>query len=136
MSAWHSSGWRNSPRAKLLVAAALVLLLALVAPAGSLSVVGVARALLALAMLAGAAWWMARGRAPRQAFRLRAPLEVLSRQGLSPRCSVALLQADGQRFLIAYGDGFAQIRPMAAHERSGARRAAGHRRTPASGVLQ
>jgi flagellar protein FliO/FliZ len=136
VSALPSKESLRTPRAKLLVASALLLLLALVTPAGSLSVVGVARALLALALLAGAAWWMARRRAPRQAFRLRAPLEVLSRQGLSPRCSVALLQADGQRFLITYGDGFAQIRPMASRKHSRSRRAAGQRSTPASGVLQ
>ena len=113
--------WQSGPRAKLLVATVLVLLLSLAAPRGGLSVVGLARGLLALALLGGAGWRLARGRSSRRAFRLHEPLEVLSRQGLSPRCAVALLQADGERFLVTYGDGFAQVQPVAPRKRIGSR---------------
>lgn len=126
----------RGPRAKLLAAAGLVLLLALVAPRGGLSVVALARGLVALMLLVGTAWWVMRERTRRPAFRLREPLQVLSRQGLSPRCSVALLQADGQRFLVTYGDGFAQVQVVAARKRTKPRRAAAHRGVAASGGLQ
>ena len=127
---------RTAPRTKLLAAATLVLLLALLAPRGGLSLVGLARGALALLLLGGAGWWLLRGRASRPTFRLREPLQVLSRQGLSPRCSVALLDADGRRFLVAYGEGFAQVQAVVPRRRSRARRMPSQRGVPASGGLQ
>ncbi len=126
----------TAPRTKLLGAAALVLVLALAAPRSGLSVVGLARVVLALLLLGGAGWWLLRGRTRRPAFRLREPLQVLARQGLSPRCGVALLDADGQRFLVAYGEGFAQVQAVAPRRRTRARRMPAVRGAPASGVLQ
>ena len=125
-----------TPRTRMCGAAALVLLLALVAPRGGLSVVGLARVPLALLLLGGAGWWLLRGRMSRPAFQLREPLKVLSRQGLSPRCSVALVDAEGQRFLVAYGEGFARVQVVAARRGSPARRMPSRRGAPASGRLQ
>jgi hypothetical protein len=120
----------------LLGAAALVLLLALAAPRGGLSVVGLARVVLTLLLLGGTGWWLLRGRTRRPSFRLREPLQVLSRQGLSPRCGVALLDAEGQRFLVAYGEGFAQVQAVEPRRRTRIRRMPSQRGAPAPGGLQ
>ena len=37
------------------------------------------------------------------------PLRVVSRASLSQRNGVALLEADGRRYLVAFGDGFATL---------------------------
>jgi flagellar protein FliO/FliZ len=124
------------PRTKLLLACGLVLLLALVAPRVGASTVGLARGVLGACALAGAAWWWARGRARGPAFQLTEPLQVLSRRGLSPRCSVALVEAEGRRFLIAYGDAFAQVQPMPRARHRPASRAAKRTCTALPGVLQ
>jgi len=36
-------------------------------------------------------------------------LKVLARASLSPKSAVALLEADGRRYLVAFGDGFATL---------------------------
>jgi hypothetical protein len=36
-------------------------------------------------------------------------LKVLARASLSPKNAVALLEADGRRYLVAFGDGFATL---------------------------
>jgi hypothetical protein len=36
-------------------------------------------------------------------------LKVVARASLSPKNGVALLEADGQRYLVAFGDGFATL---------------------------
>jgi hypothetical protein len=36
-------------------------------------------------------------------------LKVVSRAGLSQRCGIALVEADGRSFLVAFGDSFAEI---------------------------
>ena len=127
---------RRAPRWKLLLASGLVLLLALLGSRGASSEVGLARGLLAVALLGGVGWWMARGHSRKPSFRLEEPLQVLSRQGLSPRCAVALLQVEGQRVLVTYGDGFAQVLPMAPPRRRRTRRPGNPRRAQLSGVLQ
>jgi flagellar protein FliO/FliZ len=127
-------GRAASPRTKLLAASGLVLLLALLAPSGGLSAAGVARLLLALGALAAAGGWIARGRPRRAAFRIEEPLQVLSRRGLSPRCAVALVEAEGRRYLVTFGDSFAQVQPMRRRRRTGSPRA--RRGAPAHGVLQ
>jgi hypothetical protein len=45
-----------------------------------------------------------------------APLKVLGRAALGPRSGLALVEADGQRLLVAYGDGFAQTTPLRREE--------------------
>jgi flagellar protein FliO/FliZ len=126
----------RGPRAKLLLAIGLLLLLALLGSRGASSVVGLARGVLVLSLLGGVGWWIARGRSRRPAFQLEEPLQVLSRQGLSPRCSVALVQVDGQRVLVTYGEGFAQVVPLRPARRLRTRRPVSPRRAQLSGALQ
>ena len=37
------------------------------------------------------------------------PLKVIAKTALSPKTQVAVIEADGQRLVIAFGDGFAQL---------------------------
>ena len=121
-----------SLKVKLIAAAFLILLLAAFAQQSGTSAALMARIALAVAALAGlTAWWIrARGGAGRP-FQLPPLLSVAARTGLSPRCGVALVEADGRRFLVAYGDGFAQLlnalppRPPA-HARTGRKVRAPH----------
>ncbi len=104
---------RISPKHRLLLAAAAVVSLAAAAPGGQAALL--ARVVLALCALGGIAWWFhraAKARAPVGGFSLalaEPQLQVLSRTGLSPKHGVALLQADGRRYLVVFGDGFAQV---------------------------
>jgi hypothetical protein len=44
-------------------------------------------------------------------------LRVVSRAGLSQRCGIALVEADGHSFLVAFGDSFAEIQKAPASKR-------------------
>lgn len=99
-----------SPRNKLLLALGLVLALAALAPLGGMSAASVARGLLGAAALVGLGWWLVRrGRADVR-FALTERMRVVSRTGLSQRCGLALVEVDGSRYLVAFGDSFAEIR--------------------------
>jgi hypothetical protein len=99
-----------SPRNKLLLALGLVLGLAALAPLGGVSAAVLARWLLGGAALGGLGWWlMRRGRADAR-FALTERMRVVSRTGLSPRCGLALVEVEGSRYLVAFGDSFAEIR--------------------------
>lgn len=112
----------HNPRTRLLLAVALMLGLIAASLAKGFSASTIARAILVIAGLAGLAWWMRRrasvaaGEAPVRR------LHVLDRTGLSPRCGLALVAIDGREFLVAYGDGFAEVTPTSeASSRSGPR---------------
>jgi len=98
-----------SPRQRLLLASGLILGLAALAPLGGLSAADAARWLLGAVALSGLGWWLWRrgGAGPR--FVLPERLKVVSRAGLSQRCGLALVEADGRSFLVAFGDAFAEI---------------------------
>ncbi len=100
-----------SPRRRLLAASGLLLVLAVLACLGRVSAAGAARGVLGAVVFAGLGWWMWRrgGAGPR--FALPERLRVISRAGLSPRCGLALVEADGRVFLVAFGDSFAEIKP-------------------------
>lgn len=100
-----------SPRRRLLLASGLLLGLTALAPLSGMSAAGAARWLLGAGALAGLGWWWWRrdGASPR--FMLPERLKVVSRAGLSQRCGIALVEADGRTFLVAFGDSFAEIRP-------------------------
>ncbi len=110
---------RISPKNKLLLAAAAVCALALLAPGGNAALL--ARLALALCAVGGLVWWFRRAR-PRTSsgsgefsLALAEPrLEVVSRAGLSQRCGVALVDAEGHRYLVVFGDGFAQLQEVRA----------------------
>ena len=97
---------------KLLAASLLLVLLAAFAQRTGVSAALEARVALGVAALAGLALWMIRARGRPlggRPFQLPPRLGVAARTGLSPRCGVALVEADGGRYLVAYGDGFAQL---------------------------
>jgi flagellar biogenesis protein FliO len=97
------------PRRLALSASAIpvVLVLALAASAGAmgsqwLRALGTLTAVAALAF--AALRWLARGQAA-----ATSPLRVVARAPLSPRAAVALLEVDGTRYLIAFGDSYTQL---------------------------
>lgn len=102
---------RLDPRRKLLLAGAILVVLAAAAGWTAGGAVTGARAALGVT---GAAvclvWWRKRARMPGAPAPIPR-LAVVERAGLSPRCSVALVRADGREYLIAFGDGYAQIHP-------------------------
>nr|WP_253899648.1 hypothetical protein [Corallococcus carmarthensis] len=100
-----------SPRGRLLFASALLVGLATLAPLGGLSLVGTSRLLIGSMALAGLGWVLLRkgGTAGSADAAALEPLSIVSRTGLSQRCGLALVEADGRRYLVAYGDTFAEI---------------------------
>lgn len=102
-----------TPRARLLAAAAMLALLPLVAAAQGLSFSAIARLALALAAVAGLAWWFLRARGRGARFQLPPRMSVVTRVGLSQRSGLALVDVDGESFLVVHGDGFARIRKTA-----------------------
>ncbi|MDY7228614.1 flagellar biosynthetic protein FliO [Hyalangium rubrum] len=128
-----------SPRHRLLLAGGLILGLAALAPLGGLSASGVARWLLGAIALAGLGWWLRRRSTTGPRFSLPERLRVISRAALSQRCGLALVEADGRSFLVAFGDSFAEIReaPMPNRAPSLARRMVLRRRSamPRKGAM-
>jgi flagellar protein FliO/FliZ len=119
-----------SPRKRLLLASGLILGLAALAPLGGLSPPGAARWLLGAVVLAGlGGWWWRRG-ATGHRFALPERLKIVSRAGLSQRSGIALVEADGRSFLVAFGDSFAEIHeaPVSQRVLAQARRPGPHRR--------
>lgn len=96
---------------KALVAGCILLALPVVAAGTGTSAATAARIALAFAALGGALLWARARRGGRSGEVPEARLRVLQRAGLSGRCNLALVLADGREFLVAYGDGFAQIHP-------------------------
>ncbi|QRK04110.1 flagellar biosynthetic protein FliO [Archangium violaceum] len=99
-----------SPRARMLLALTLVLGLAALAPLGGASAASVARGLLGAAALGGLGWWLVRRGRAEHRFSLTERMRVVSRTGLSQRCGLALVEVDGSRYLVAFGDSFAEVR--------------------------
>ena len=110
---------------KALVAGCILVALPVAAAGAGTSAAVAARIALAVAALAGALLWARARRGERNGAAPEPRLRVLQRAGLSGRCSLALVLADGREFLVAYGDGFAQIHPaprsIAAGRRAGPR---------------
>ena len=76
-----------------------------------LSLTLLARLLLGLCALGALVWWARRARRTGAGFTRPKRLEVVHRVGLSARTSVALVEVDGQPYLIVHGEGFARLRP-------------------------
>lgn len=100
---------RISPRMKLFAAVALLAVAGLCSATGTAGWVTAARWLLAAAAVGGMAVWFARARRTGAVPPPAPRLSVCARAGLSARCSVALVEADGRSYLVAFGDGFASI---------------------------
>ncbi|PTL78402.1 flagellar biosynthetic protein FliO [Vitiosangium sp. GDMCC 1.1324] len=111
-----------SPRTKMFLAIGLVLGLAALAPLGGASATSVARGLLGASALGGLGWWLVRRGRAESRFSLAERMHVVSRTGLSQRCGLALVEVDGSRYLVAFGDSFAEIHrahtPVRAKSRS------------------
>jgi len=71
------------------------------------------RLVVVLGCFAGAALWIVRRARPRTAAKgLEPALKVVSKTALGPKNALALVEADGIRVLVAYGDGFARVLPL------------------------
>jgi hypothetical protein len=121
-----------TPKQKLIVAGCILLALPFAAAGAGASAAVAARIALVVAALAGAFLWAKRG--GRNAETPERRLRVLQRAGLSGRCSLALVVADGREFLVAYGDGFAQIHPAPRQSAAGRRPSPRIRRHRAGGA--
>lgn len=111
----------RSVKGRLTLAALALVVLVLFAPgAHARSLMWGARALLSgvtLLLLAVGAVRLRAQKAPE--FRRR--LTVEARAALSPKCQVALIEADGACFLIVHGEGFAEIRASVPKQAADAR---------------
>jgi len=106
-----------SPRTKVLLAGGLLLGLAALAPLGGMSATSLARGLLGAIALAGLGWWLMRQGRAESRFTRTERLRVVSRTGLSQRCGLALVEVEGRRYLVAFGDSFAELQPVRAPKR-------------------
>lgn len=99
---------------KLLWASVALAALLGLSSATHLSAATAARALLGLAALGAIGFWVLRQRTLRAqaTFELGPRLAVVSRHALAGRTQVALVEADGQRFLVTHGEGFATVVPV------------------------
>ncbi len=103
----------QNPKTKLLLALALLGGLLAASAAQGVGGATVARLLLGLSALAALGWWGYRRRGAEPGAPTQRRMQVLDRTGLSPRCGLALVAIDGREFLVAYGDGFAEIQVAA-----------------------
>ena len=122
----------RSPKHKLYAAIGLLTALGLVASTRGFDMVSGARWLVAGVLLVGLGFWMVRQRSRTAGFKPLPRLNVLARTGLSPKCSLALVEADGRTLLIAFGDGFAQFADSPAALKTKAPRIQGRRAAPKS----
>lgn len=107
----------RSPKHKVILVSVLLLLLAFAASRNGIDAGGTARWILGLAAVVGGVMWFRRTRKVSARFPIPTRLEVVSRVGLSPRCGLALVCAEGRSYLVVHGDGYAEITEMpAAHK--------------------
>jgi flagellar protein FliO/FliZ len=120
--------WRpTSPKHKLVIVSVLIGALAFAVKASGMEAPSAARWGLAAAALVGLGLWVQRAKGSGAAA-VAPRLRVLSRAALSQRCGIALVEADGRNFLVAFGDGFAQMQHALDPARSGSRRRATRRK--------
>lgn len=99
-----------APRQKLIGAALLALAVPVIAALQGASATNAARAVLAVASLAGLAAWFLKARGPSK-FKSAPRLTVIQRVGLAPRTGMALVEVDGRPYLVVHGDGYAKLTP-------------------------
>ena len=100
-----------TPRNKLIAACVALTVLVALATVRGMSATAVARAVLAVAAVAGIGWWWLRSQnlSTTKKFQLAPRMSVVSRAGLSQRTALALVEVDGRSFLVVHGDGYAEI---------------------------
>jgi hypothetical protein len=110
-------------KTKLLLLGASVVLLAGVCVASGASLVSAARLVLGVAAVAGFAVWFKSAKGDRARFELPPRLQLVQRVGLSQRTGLALVEVDGQAWIVVHGDGFAKL------ERAGKPKPSSQKRT-------
>jgi hypothetical protein len=101
-----------NPKLKLTVAALLCCLVPAVAAMAQLGPATGARLALGLMAVGGMGWWAWQAkRTTKRGFSLPPRLAVVQRVGLDARTSMALVEVDGQPFIVVHGQGFAQLQP-------------------------
>jgi flagellar biogenesis protein FliO len=113
--------WNSPAGRKLLAASACLVALAVaqgLSPAAPVHLGSPLRLLVGLAALAGAAFWAVRrlGAGGLALRRAEPALRIVERTGLGPRNGLAVIEADGHRLLVAYGEGFTQVYALDAKE--------------------
>src|SRR5438445_13883204 len=101
--------WLRSPKNKLIVLSVLMLALAGAASVNGLNPALGARWILGLCAAGGLGFWLWKQRQATAKFALAPRLSVLSRTGLSQRCGLALVEADGKTYLVVHGAGYAEV---------------------------
>ena len=92
-----------------MAALGLAALLAVWGTAHGAGAAAAARVALGLGAIGGLAGWYVRGARRAGTFGLPPRLVVVSRAGLSARAGLALVEADGEAYLVVHGEGFARI---------------------------
>ncbi|MBI3183613.1 MAG: hypothetical protein HYZ28_15860 [Myxococcales bacterium] len=98
----------RTPKGKIIAAAALLAALVAAGSLGGIGATSIARWVLVAGAAVAIALWMRRVKGQSGEPQL-ARLRVVSRAGLSQRCGVALLEADGSTYLVVHGDGYAEV---------------------------
>jgi flagellar protein FliO/FliZ len=101
----------SSPKTKLIAASVALTALLATASMHGVAATHLSRAALAIVALGGLGWWFlrARGFSSPKKLQLAPRMTVVSRASLSQRAALALVEVDGRTFLIAHGDGYAEI---------------------------
>lgn len=97
------------------IAAGLLGLSLLVAAPGA-GAQGLMRWSLLAGVLVGGALWVGRARGRSTQGGASEPLKLLGRLGLSQSVSLSLVEVEGKAFLVAHGNGFAQLRELSGKE--------------------
>lgn len=96
-------------KTKLLLLGASVVLLVGAGVASGVSLVSAARLVLGVAAVAGFGVWFKSAKGGRARFELPPRLQLVQRVELSQRTGLALVEVDGQAWLVVHGDGFAKL---------------------------
>lgn len=99
----------RSPKGKLLLAALLLISLSAAASLGGMSAASTSRWALGAVAVGASLWWTTRSRTTGAGQVAQARLSVIGRAGLSQRCGVALVEADGRAYLVVHGEGYAEV---------------------------
>lgn len=101
----------TTPRSRIIAAFCGLTFLIAVTMVERFSASLVARIALASSAVVLLGWWATKRSSSSARFSRPQRLEVVQRIGLTQRTGVALVEIDGQPYLIVHGDGFARMQP-------------------------